>query len=382
MLTSKRSKFSLPKGTTYLNCAYMAPMPSAVEKAGIRGLRAKRNPGDIKPSDFFGTTEELRNEFAKTIGTAHPTRIVVIPSVSYGMATVARNVPITAGQNIIVAAEQFPSNYYCWARLCDENKAELKVIAPPSDLKERGKIWNEKILDSIDAQTKVVALGHVHWADGTKFNLLAIRKRTREVGALLIIDGTQSVGALPFDVESIGPDALIVAGYKWLMGPYSIGLAYYGEYFDHGIPIEENWINRKNSEDFTALVNYREEYQDGSLRFEVGEHSNFTHIPMLLKAVSQLNRWGITNIQDYCKTISASCIQKLREHGYWIEDEEFRGNHLFGVRVPSHRNVDDLKHILAKKKILVSFRGDAIRVSPNIYNTADDLNRLANALTK
>ena len=104
-------------------------------------------------------------------------------------------------------------------------------------------------------------MSHIHWADGTLFDLKAIRQRTRDVGALLIIDGTQSIGALPFDIQEIQPDALICAGYKWLMGPYSLGLAYLGEFFDEGIPIEENWKNRHNSHHFARLVNYEDKYQ-------------------------------------------------------------------------------------------------------------------------
>ncbi|HBX65139.1 MAG TPA: aminotransferase, partial [Balneolaceae bacterium] len=92
-------------------------------------------------------------------------------------------------------------------------------------------------------------------------------------------------------------DALICAGYKWLMGPYSIGLAYYGPALDDGNPVEENWINRYESENFANLVNYNDEYQPGALRYEVGEHSNFILVPMMLKAVQQLNQWGVENIQ-------------------------------------------------------------------------------------
>jgi selenocysteine lyase/cysteine desulfurase len=110
------------------------------------------------------------------------------------------------------------------------------------DLTQRGSVWNEKILSAIDNNTRAVALGNVHWADGTLFQLEEIRKRTRDVGALLIVDGTQSVGVMPFDVKKIQPDALVCAGYKWLLGPYSIGLAYYSEYFDEGTPIEESWL--------------------------------------------------------------------------------------------------------------------------------------------
>jgi selenocysteine lyase/cysteine desulfurase len=307
---------------------------------------------------------------------------VIIPSVSYGIAQAANNLSLKKDQHIIVAHEQFPSNYYSWHSVCAKTGASLKVITPPDDFINRGKRWNEKILDAINHQTRAVAIGNVHWADGTRFDLMAIRKRTTEVGALLIIDGTQSVGALPFDVQKIKPDALICAGYKWLMGPYAIGLAYYGEYFDNGTPIEENWINRLNSEDFSGLVNYQHAYQPGALRYEVGEHSNFILAPMLLKAIQQLNKWGIERIQEYCGHISQDAIKRLKERGVIIEDEAWRGNHLFGIRLPQGADLEKVKSELLKHKIYVSVRGNSIRVSPNVYNTENDLARFTNVLLK
>src|SRR6187402_2277519 len=217
MISCKRSKFTLPKKVTYLNCAYMSPLLKTAEKVGIQNLRRKRNPSTILAEDFFTEGELLREEFARLIKAENPKRIAIVPSVSYGMANVAANLKISRGEKIVVAGEQFPSNYYPWQRLCSESGATLNVIEPPKDLLQRGAIWNEKILSAIDNNTKAVALGNVHWADGTLFNLEQIRKRTRDVGALLIIDGTQSVGVLPFDIKKIQPDALVCAGYKWLL---------------------------------------------------------------------------------------------------------------------------------------------------------------------
>ena len=294
-------------------------------------------PASISPEDFFKDSDLLRQEFANLINASDPKRIAIIPSVSYGIATVARNLGITRGEKIIVAADQFPSNYYPWERVAQENGANLIAVAPPAELLSRGKVWNERILEAIDSTTRAVAIGNVHWSDGTLFQLQEIRKRTRDVGALLIVDGTQSIGALPFDVKQIQPDALICAGYKWLLGPYSIGLAYYGEYFDNRQPIEENWINRLNSEDFTQLVIYQSLYQEGSLRYDVGEHSNFILVPMLLKGIQQINRWGVANIQSYCKTISEKPLSFLRQKGFWVEDEEYRSSHLFGIRILGKR---------------------------------------------
>jgi selenocysteine lyase/cysteine desulfurase len=382
LLTSKRSKFSLPPQVSYLNCAYMSPLLKSVEKVGIQALRKKRNPASITADDFFTDTDNLRKAYATLINAPDPTRIVLIPSVSYGMANVVKNLPLKSDEHIIVAAEQFPSNYYPWKSLSDEVGAEVKIIIPPLDFQQRGKRWNEAILEAINSKTKAVAIGHVHWADGTRFDLSAIRKRTTEVGALLIIDGTQSVGAMPFDVQKIKPDALICAGYKWLMGPYSIGLAYYGEYFDNGKPVEENWINREDSENFAGLVNYRDTYQHGALRYEVGEHSNFILVPMMLKAIEQLNNWGPNRIQQYCEHISKEAIDRLSVKGFLIEDQEWRSSHLFGMRLPEGHDLEAIKQSLVKHKVFVSFRGNAIRVAPNVYNVKNDFQKLVRALTR
>lgn len=382
MLKCKQSKFSLPPNVSYLNGSYMSPMLKSVEKVGIKGLREKRNPTLMSPERFFTDSEILRQEFATLINAKDPRSIAIIASVSYGIATVAKNVRLESGDQIVVAAEQFPSNYYSWAKLAEENRAEVKAIAAPDTLINRGKIWNERILEAINSKTKLVALGNVHWADGTKFNLIEIRRRTKEVGALLIIDGTQSVGALPFDVQEIQPDALICAGYKWLLGPYSTAVAYLGEAFNNGKPLEENWINRLNSEDFSGLVQYQDKYQPGALRYDVGEHSNFILVPMLIKAISQLNKWKPANIQEYCTYLTTDPIQKLREKGFWIEDEDHRASHIFGIRLPQSIDIDKVKAALLKNKVYVSYRGSAIRVSPNVYNDEADLKKLVKVLSK
>ena len=235
------------------------------------------------------------------------------------------------------------------------------------------------ILEAVNSNTAVLAISQAHWADGTRFDLLAMRKKTREVGALLVIDGTQTIGAYPFDVEEIKPDALICAGYKWLLGPYGLGLAYYGEYFDDGKPIEESWINRLNSEDFAGLVEYEDAYQPGSLRFAVGEHSSFVLVPMLLEALRQLNEWQPVRIQAYCRTIIEEPLKKLQEAGYWAEEANWRTSHLFGLRHQA-MPLEKVRSALAERNIFVSFRGSAIRVAPYIHNTVDDLYALTDVL--
>ncbi|WP_346750166.1 aminotransferase class V-fold PLP-dependent enzyme [Splendidivirga corallicola] len=358
----------------------MSPSSKRVDDVGQKALMLKRFPYQITAQDFFDNVSKLRSAFGNLINTIDSDRIAVIPSVSYGLSSVANNIRIGKGDNIIMAHEQFPSNVYTWKSLAQKSGADLLTVKPPLDTDNRGKQWNERILEAIDQNTKLVAISNVHWADGTLFDLKRIRERTREVDTLLVIDGTQSVGALPFDIADIEPDALVCAGYKWLTGPYSIGLAYYGPYFDDKEPIEENWINRKESEDFANLVNYQDEYKPKALRYSVGEQSNFVLVPMLLEAIIQLKEWGIENIQSYCTELMSTPIAELQDLGCKIEDGEYRGNHLIGARLPEHLQLEQLTNELVKRKIYVSIRGDAIRISTNIYNHAEDLNRLVDCI--
>lgn len=380
-MNCKKSEFNLDTTVTYLNCAYMSPVMRCVEDAGIRGIRKKRQPNVISGSDFFSESDELRHEFSKLINAEHNNQCVIIPSVSYGMANVAKNLKLDRGDNIIVVGEQFPSNVYPWMEVAQNAEAEIITITPPKSISERGKLWNEKILNAINERTQLVACGHIHWADGTIFDLRSIRQKTYEVGAWLAVDATQSLGALPFDVQQLKPDALIAAGYKSLMGPYSIGMAYYSSEFDSGTPIEQNWINRFESENFANLVNYNANYQPGALRYEVGEHSNFILVPMMLEALKKLNEWNPENIYTYLVELVEEPISKLRSAGFIIEETQYRASNLFGIRLGAQHNMDKIKSDLSEANVFVSYRGDAIRVSPNVYNDSNDLATLVNVLT-
>ena len=380
MLSCQRDEFSLPAGLHYLNCAYMSPLSRTAEAAGVAGVLRKRDPSRIAASDFFTDSDRLRERFARLVNVADPKRVAIVPAASYGIATAARNTARKRGQNVVIAAEQFPSNVYPWRDLCRRDGLELRTVAPLPGAASRGEAWNERLLEAIDADTAIVALEHVHWTDGTRFDLERIAGRARHFGAALIVDGTQSVGALPFDVERIRPDALVCAGYKWLMGPYSIGLAYFGPRYDDGAPLEEGWLGRRGSEDFRELVSYRDEYQDGAIRFDVGERSNFVLVPMLGAALDQLLAWEPARIQEYCRSLTAELVQEALELGFAVEREEWRSSHLFGLRAPDGVDLAGVQRALQQRQVIVSLRGSALRVSPHLYNDPSDVRALAEVL--
>lgn len=382
MLKSQSNKFRIPTTVSYLNCAFMSPFLKEVEQAGHAAVSQKCLPFQIAGEDFFVNTNKLKQVFAKLVAVEDAENIAIIPAVSYGIATVANNVVLEKGDEILIVDEQFPSNVYSWQRIAEKNEAKIVVVSPDKNARNRGENWNQKILRAINTKTKVVAIPHIHWSDGTLFDLMAIRKKTNKNNAYLIIDGTQSIGALPFSVKEIQPDALICGGYKWLLGPYSIGVAYYSDKFCQGIPIEENWINRKNSEDFAGLVNYEEGYQPKAGRFNIGEMSNFALTPMLIRSIEQLLEWQPKRIQEYCKEISKEAIDELQNLGCFIEKEEYRSAHLFGIYLPKTIDLVVLKKHFEAQQVFVSFRGDAIRVSPHLYNTKEDFKKLVSCFKK
>ncbi|MEW6637799.1 MAG: aminotransferase class V-fold PLP-dependent enzyme, partial [Actinomycetota bacterium] len=274
-----RDLFEIPREVAYLNCAYMSPQPRSVREIGERAVRRKSRPWEITAEDFFEDAEKSRALFARLVG-GDPDGVAVIPSVSYGIAVAAANLPVREGEGILVLEEQFPSNVYAWRELAKRSGARLVTVPRPEDHD-----WSGAVMSRIEESTAVVAVPNCHWTDGTLLDLARIGERAREAGAALVVDGIQSLGAHPFDAAEVRPDFLVASAYKWLLGPYGVGFMYASERWREGEPLEHNWINRSGSEDFSRLVDYAEAFQPGARRYDVGERSNFVLLPMVNEAL-------------------------------------------------------------------------------------------------
>ncbi len=375
MLPNQKHRFRIPEDVTYLNCAYLSPQLKSVTAAGVAAVQRKEQPWTITPPDFFETVETVRGLFGQMVDAAADD-IAIIPSVSYGVGVAAANLPLRRGQNIVMLAEQFPSNVYPWREAAREKGAEIRVVNRP----ENGD-WTAPLLAAIDAATAGVATPHCHWTDGSRVDLLAVRRRCDEVGAALVVDATQSLGAMPFSVKKVRPDFLVAAAYKWLLGPYSLAYLYVAPAHQNGRPLEFNWINRKDSENFAELVNYRDEYQAGARRFDVGEKSNFALMPMAAAALSQIAAWQVPQIYQSLAAITAQINERARALGLSVVPPEVRSGHLTGLRFP-HGVPPRLVTELAREKIYLSVRGNAIRISPHLYNTLADVEKLFQVLSQ
>lgn len=346
------------------------------------GLQKKSLPHRISGVEFFDLPQESRRLFAKLINAPSYHTVSVLPSVSYGTAIVAKNIPIRKGQNIVSVVDEFPSNIYAWREHIHQG-VELRLVEA-NDRKNKSQSWNEGILEAIDESTSVVILSTIQWTDGTVFDLKKISQAAKKVGAVFVLDGTQSIGALPFDVQEIQPDVLIAASYKCMMGVYSIGFAYWGERFADAMPIEETWIGRKGSEDLRNLVNYQHEYNEGMAKFNVGEMANFALIPAVNAALEQLLEWQPQRVQEYCASLNKHLSSLLEGTVFSfanpVNASSSRAEHLFGIGLPEGIDCDRLQERFAENNVYVSLRGDFIRISPSVYNTLADVEALAKVL--
>ncbi|MGD8377540.1 MAG: aminotransferase class V-fold PLP-dependent enzyme, partial [Acidobacteriota bacterium] len=351
-METMRERFGIPEGVHYLNHAYMSPLSRPVARAAEAAMARAAWSWDIGPEDFFRDVRRIRERFARLIGAADPERVALVPATSYALAQVARNTPLAPGQNVVLLDEEFPSNRYTWRRRADEADAEVRIVARPDSAADPGTAWSEKLADRIDAGTAAVSLSTVHWCDGTRIELEAVAARAREVGAALIVDGTQSIGAMAFALERARPDAVICAGYKWLTGPYSLGVAWLGERFDGGRPVEETWMAREHSEDFAGLVRDEPRYRPGAARYDVGEAANFLLAPMLAAALEQVLQWGPGQVEGHGRRLCGPLLEELAARGF--HPGVPGGGHLFGLRLPEEADPEETRRRLQGRGVHVS----------------------------
>jgi len=307
--------------------------------------------------------------FARLVG-GEADGVALVPSVSYGIAVAAANVPVREGQRILILEDQFPSNVYSWRELAQHSGANLVTVARPADYD-----WTSAVLAHLDENTAVVAVPNCHWTDGSLLDLASIGERAREAGAALVVDGIQSLGAHPFDARQVRPDFLAASAYKWLLGPYGVGFLYVGEEWREGTPIEHNWINRRGTEDFSQLVQYEDAFQPGARRYDVGERSNFALLPMANEALRQILDWGVENVSETIGELTDFIEEKAKERGIEAIPREVRARHMVGLKLGSTAP-EDLAARLATEGVFVSVRGEGIRVSPHLYNIGKDVERL------
>lgn len=360
---------------TYFNSANIGPRLQSVSRAGHEAIDRFSRPWEIRAEDWFSGPELLRAEFAKFVE-VDVGQIALIPSASYGVAIAALNLPVDPGSNIVVVQEQYPSNIYAWRRKVETSSATIRMAQRSATTP-----LSKAVLDCIDQATSVVAIPHCHWTDGETIHLESVAVACRKHNAALVIDASQSLGVRPLDFHAIRPDFVLAVGYKWLLGAYGLGYLYSdAKWCSEGMPIEESWLTRAGSEDFSKLVDYVDDYRPGARRFDFGEFPQFISVPMSTAALQQLNAWGAATIVERL----AACTQEIRmaaeRNGLTILPRSRASQHMVGIPFSSQEQAIAANKRMQAEGIVASVRGQSIRISPHMHTTNKDLSRLCELL--
>ncbi len=374
LIDNQRHLFDIPDEVAYLNCAYMGPAAKAVHLATLAGAQKKRHPWTVTGDDFYSPAAHLKS-LAAPLFDCSADDIALTPSVSYGAALAARNLRLKAGRNILVIEGQFPSNIYAWQQLAGEQMMRMTTVRRPLDGR-----WTEAILAQLDERIAMAALPQVHWADGGLIDLEPISDRCAELGIPLVLDLTQSLGVMSFSVQRIRPAFVFSAAYKWLLGPYGLSYTYVSPEYQDGQPIEYNWINRRDSENFAGLVDYTDQFQPGARRYDSGQHSSTVTLSAAIAALSMIQEWGVDQIAATLAEKTRQIREMAHSIGYQSVPEALSGPHILGLTGgPEDRAA--LSRKLAAENVWLSVRGSTLRISPHLYNTGKDAERLISVLS-
>ena len=374
-ISCQRNLFNIPDEIVYLNTAYISPLSLKVEKAINKGCKLETEPWKIDPEfHFFYQIKETKIIFSNLFNISYK-NVSLIPSASYGISTAANNIKLTKTKNkILILKDQFPSNVYPWMELSKKQEGVLEII---DDLNET--TLTEEIINKISEEVAVVAIPNIRWTDGYIIDLKKVSDACKKFDVNLILDLTQSAGAMQIDLKEINPEFAIIANYKWMLGPYSTGFLYISDKFIDGVPLEETWIGRKNSQDFSKLTDYQSLYNSDSIRFDMGQRANFSLIPGVKAALEQLHDWSIEKIENTLYQNNLIICKGLSELGFEILSEKNRAPHFISARLPGYDG-NLLINILKKNKIFISERSGYLRITPHLWNNEEDFFKLINCL--
>lgn len=377
MLTCQRHLFSIPDDVIYLDAAYMTPIPDSAGAAGARGVQVKAAPWDMTIGSYYDEVERARELAASFIG-ATADDIAIIPATSYGIAVAAANVPVPAGSVIIMMENEHTSHRYAWYELAKQKNAQVVTVPRRSDEQ-----WSQAIVAAIhasEAPVSVVAGTIVHWFEGTGVDIEAVSQATHAVGASLVMDGTQWVGAVPFDVSKVRPDFLSFATYKFLLGPYRLAFLYADKAWqERGKPIEFHSWNRLGGDRSDFYLETMPDYLPGARRFDMGERSDFAVLPIAITSLELLQNWGVDAVYQRLSHLNQLVWNEAEKRGFGGPDPALRASHLSVVEL-GERYHDDLARKLKANKAFVTVRGTKMRITPHVYNEDNDIVRLFNLI--
>jgi len=365
----KPGDFPLTEEWSYLNAANVALMPMSAAKVMTDwqtdvALNGSNNFNDHAEDTAF---DGLRDEGAKLFG-CRPEDIAGGSSCTELLSSLAWAVMPKEHENVVSTDIVFPSTIYPFTRVSHHTGCEIR-LAPGHN----GYASFDEIVKNIDHNTSVVSISHVEYTGGQVYDLAALAEVAHAHGALLIVDATQSAGAIPIDAPASGADAIVAGGYKWLCGPFGAAVMYLAPHLQN--TLDPGFVGFRSHNNMWDLSPDRLEYPDTAKRFESSTMA-FGCIKGLEKSIKYLTDIGIARIYDHNIALADRLIEGLND----LDVE------VVSPMTPSERtsivtcriegfNPREIVDSLKERNIVAHKRQDFLRFSPHVYNTDRDVDR-------
>ena len=259
---------------------------------------------------------------------------------------------------------EFPNNLYFPAML-----SRLGVEFIETD-------W-DRIDEFLDERVRLVLISTVNYSSGFRPPVERLSARLREIGALLYVDGTQSLGALEFDVRTVQPDMFAVHAYKWLISPNGAGFAYISKGLRERMrPTIVGWRSDRGWREVDDLHHGAPRFAGTAEGYE-GGMLNFPSLYAMGASIGMILAIGPDIIEKRVLELANRCSAILEAAGGEIAN---KGSIILAARFAAVEPSALAEH-LKNHGIMVSARHGWLRVSPHFYNDEQDLDRLEKALT-
>ncbi|HET8922905.1 MAG TPA: aminotransferase class V-fold PLP-dependent enzyme [Candidatus Acidoferrum sp.] len=378
--TNWREEWFEFEDATYLNLAAQSPMPRVSIRAAQTALETKKFPHLKTESTYFEVPDRLRASIAKLIG-GKPEEIALTTGASAGVMAVAYALKWNPGDEVVTTRGEFPLQYTQWKPMEEREGIKLKIVTP----RERF-ITAEDLIAALTPRTRVVSVSLVRFDDGALLDAARVAAACHKQGALLLLDVSQCCGAMNMVVKELGADFLVSAGYKWLLGPFGTGFFWAkSEHLSMVRPAPFYWMAVAGSDNFANLKFNDPKPAGSAKRWDTPEWASYYNLNLVAMDVSAdfVVRMGPERVAEHNRKLIELLYERLPKDRCVPAsplDAQRRGPYgCFAARSPE--KTAELYERLRRENVIVALREGNIRVSPHLYNTERDIDRLVSVVT-
>jgi selenocysteine lyase/cysteine desulfurase len=377
-MTDWRTEWFEFEEATYLDAAAQGPLPRVAIQAAGQALEWKKFPHTMPDSIYFDLPNRVRNSVAKLIGGAAE-EIAITTGTSSGLAAVAAGLEWKSGDEVLIARGEFPAHFTTWLPMQVAGKLKVIVVEP----RERF-VTADDFIAHIGVRTRLVSTSLVRFDDGVRLDAAKIARACHDVGALLLLDAAQCVGAMPMNVRALGADFLTASGYKWLLSPYGTGFFWARQDLIEQMRVAPfYWMALEDAEQFHTLSTGVYNLAKGARRWDSPETASFSNLAAMDASLALLLRVGVETVWDHARRLIAMMIDRLPRDRYVLASPasaDERGSYAcLAARKPEMTG--QMFERLRAAQVHVSLREGALRISPHLYNSERDIDRLLAVLT-